>query len=375
MKRSLTTLFLVMMLIPAAASAQSFSAILSGANEVPAGDPDGSGLAVVSITGTTVRYTLFVQNIAAPTAAHIHRGVAGVAGEIVVGFPAPFSGGGVSGEVIGVSQTIIDEILANPSGFYVNVHNADFAGGAIRGQLTASGGTAIYVPVVGKVRGGAGTNFVSDLRIVNRGMSAASVTLEYFASNAAGLSAPTASKTISVAPGSQAVINDLLESQLGVTSGLGALRAISNAAVRVDSRIFNDLRSEGLGTTGFVVAGREAGEASTSGILPFLSQAPAADIGTGVGFRTNVGYFNPNATAVTATFTAHRTSDGSALGSVNVTIPPFSQLQQQAFALISTVTEADRIQSDFYVTYTASAPIFVYGAVTDNKTGDGVFIE
>jgi hypothetical protein len=26
-------------------------------------------------------------------------------------------------------------ILASPEGFYVNVHNSDFGGGAIRGQL------------------------------------------------------------------------------------------------------------------------------------------------------------------------------------------------------------------------------------------------
>jgi hypothetical protein len=26
-------------------------------------------------------------------------------------------------------------IIANPAGYYVNIHNADFPGGAVRGQL------------------------------------------------------------------------------------------------------------------------------------------------------------------------------------------------------------------------------------------------
>ncbi len=34
-----------------------------------------------------------------------------------------------------VTQAEIDAILANPSGFYINVHTTDFPGGAIRGQL------------------------------------------------------------------------------------------------------------------------------------------------------------------------------------------------------------------------------------------------
>ena len=48
-------------------------------------------------------------------------------------------------------------------------------------------------------------------------------------------------------------------------------------------------------------------------------------------------------------------------------------VQQPAFSAISSVPEASRTQSDFYVTWTSNAPVFIYGAVTDNKTGDAVF--
>ena len=35
----------------------------------------------------------------------------------------------------GVAAGLIQELMANPAGFYVNVHTADFPDGAIRGQL------------------------------------------------------------------------------------------------------------------------------------------------------------------------------------------------------------------------------------------------
>lgn len=43
--------------------------------------------------------------------------------------------------------------------------------------------------------------------------------------------------------------------------------------------------------------------------------------------------------------------------------------------MLTNVAEADRIQPNLYVTWTSSAPLFVYGSVVDNKTGDSVLIE
>jgi CHRD domain len=128
------------------AFAQLF-AILSGGNEVDtagvanAGDPDGSGMAVVLIRDTdpTLCYAILVTGIDTPTLAHIHEGAAGVPGPVVVDLTPPQTGNpGESEECISADATVLTRIRQNPAGFYVNVHDAAFPNGAIRGQLLGS---------------------------------------------------------------------------------------------------------------------------------------------------------------------------------------------------------------------------------------------
>jgi hypothetical protein len=101
------------------------------------GDPDGRGRATVTINQgqDQVCYELTVSNIAAVTAAHIHRGARGVAGPPVV-MLEPVAAQGPSKGCVSAPADVIKEIRRNPAGFYVNVHNAEFPDGAVRGQLT-----------------------------------------------------------------------------------------------------------------------------------------------------------------------------------------------------------------------------------------------
>jgi CHRD domain len=123
------------------------TARLLGGNEVPPADPDGRGRAFVDTGRTRVCFALLWSNIGAPIFAHIHRGAAGVNGPVVVLFfdvpeaegspPAalPAEITAVGGCVSGQDATVLREIRRHPSAFYVNVHNTEFPGGAIRGQL------------------------------------------------------------------------------------------------------------------------------------------------------------------------------------------------------------------------------------------------
>jgi len=109
---------------------------LLGANEVPVlGDPDGRGVATVTINPGqgTICFTLSVSDIAPAVAAHIHEAPVGVAGPVVQGLTAPTDGSS-SGCV--VNTDLAREIKADPAAYYVNVHNAEFPAGALRGQLS-----------------------------------------------------------------------------------------------------------------------------------------------------------------------------------------------------------------------------------------------
>ena len=118
-----------------AADPVTLKAALSGAAEVPVGDPDGSGAASVTVDAAKgqVCYTLSVSGIDAATMAHIHKGAVGVAGPVAVALDAPATGSSTGCKP--VAPEVIAAILAAPSDYYVNVHNAAFPKGAVRGQL------------------------------------------------------------------------------------------------------------------------------------------------------------------------------------------------------------------------------------------------
>lgn len=135
-------LFALLAALPAtalSAQSESYIADLTGAAEVPGpGAPGGTGLATLDWRdhedSLHYCYAISVENIGQATAAHLHRGAAGVAGPPVITFDTPGPRGGSDG-CVDVSPQLRREIRADPGGFYVNVHTADHPGGAVRGQL------------------------------------------------------------------------------------------------------------------------------------------------------------------------------------------------------------------------------------------------
>ena len=125
------------------AAETTLTATLAGVTEGDnPGDEDGTGTASIVIDPAegTACWTLTAENIMPVLQSHIHVGAEGESGDVVV----PLDVDGFEGSSEGCIEpmedaAILQEIVDDPAGYYVNLHTEDFQAGAIRGQLAASG--------------------------------------------------------------------------------------------------------------------------------------------------------------------------------------------------------------------------------------------
>ncbi len=121
-------------------TAASLKATLSPAEEIPGpGVKDGVGSARVDIAGPKVCSDLKATMGEKPTKAHIHQGTKGVSGPVVVDLMPAFKPGEaafMSNTCVETTPDITAQLIADPAGYYVNIHSESRPDGAMRGQLT-----------------------------------------------------------------------------------------------------------------------------------------------------------------------------------------------------------------------------------------------
>ena len=113
------------------------SARLTGSAETPKKGEEGASARVVikldAAKGRACWQFSALKKVESPTASHIHKGKKGKAGPVAVPLGGKFKAKGC----ISASKGTIRSIEANPSAFYVNIHNAEYPDGVVRGQLAA----------------------------------------------------------------------------------------------------------------------------------------------------------------------------------------------------------------------------------------------
>lgn len=132
---------------------ETFSASLSGKEEVPPTESSATGWAKFQTddNGTQVSYWVNITSLNEITGAHIHNGSAGQNGDVVVSLSGPESAEG-DNATLSLKGNITNDDLQGPlegkelsemvslmsdGTVYVNVHTDEFQDGAIRGQIAS----------------------------------------------------------------------------------------------------------------------------------------------------------------------------------------------------------------------------------------------
>ncbi len=229
--------------------------------------------------------------------------------------------------------------------------------------ITDPGSFVYVIPAAAKVAGTLGTNWLTDLVVVNSETSEVSANfffLERGRSNDDVTGQPT------VLPAFSSVKNaDVVASVFGRENTAGAIVIGADRPLDVTSRTYNDQGEDG--TYGQFIVGFPLDDALTHATASRLVQLISTE-----DYRTNIGFVNLGGESITVEISLYR-GDGSSLGSDSYNLRPFEYTQIND--IIWDFSE-DAIDDVFAVVLsnTADARFFAYASVIDNRTGDPVFI-
>lgn len=226
----------------------------------------------------------------------------------------------------------------------------------------------LYIPVAGRTQGANDTFFRTDVRLFNPSSTDdLHVTLHYLPQRMDGSNIP--GRMVTVPRRQMVVLNDIVGTFFEWPAPtVGAIRIDSNEdrdyAIIATSRTYTDTQGSG-GTYGQFIPALDESAARQKSIV--LHVTHSADVTNG--FRANVGMMNPGREAVVVTPSVVMPDGTLVAEAAAITIPPMSMAQLPFAELIGT-----RSVDHAFVHFDASAPVFTYASVVDNRTGDQFFV-
>lgn len=282
---------------------------------------------------------------------------------------ATLTDGRLSGS-IPISEDLAAQILANPGGYALQVNTAANPSGAIAGRMSL-GANEIFLPVVASAHTGL-NRWDTDLRLFNTSYDETATAMVEFFQNGWTSETPAQAVLVTIPPRGIRAFDNAMDTLFSMANGMGALRITSNVPIIATGRIFDDQRGAGRGTFGQTIAGLTACDAMSRAILTGLTSVYT---GSSEHFqqRSNIGFFNPTSQSVMVLLEL-RNDAGTVVGTRTLTLQPFLQTQLSLTGSSGLFNELSSDLQNGTVSYEASAPIFVYGSVIDNTSGDANFL-
>ncbi len=227
----------------------------------------------------------------------------------------------------------------------------------------------VTLPAAASIQGG--NPFFSDVRVFNTSYaSSVDVTATYRCFIATS-SCPTLAPRIdfTLAPRESRSFNDIVAVAFGSPDTAGGVEFEFSGPedqIVVTSRLFS---TSPLNSVGMFIPGLDEVRSYAVSVLTSIRHDPLN--GVVPGFRANVGVFNPGGFPTQVTFTIF--NGGAQVGSAVVrSVPLHSGVQVSG--IFEAAGLADLSTSNATIVVTASAPVFSYAAVLDNRTADPIFV-
>lgn len=212
------------------------------------------------------------------------------------------------------------------------------------------------VPGSAHASGSGGTNWRTDLTLVNPSAAPAPVTVWFLGANTDNATLPLpASRTVPA--GGQLVVPDVLDTLFGRSGGGALLVESGETSLSVASRTYNKLPDREYGMSLPGVAATQAIAPGETGHLVFLAKSDR--------YRTNVGFAGTTAQRGTVRVRL-RNAAGALLGEGTLELLPNGQTQMNDVfetlgAAATTIARAE---------VTGDVPFVSFATVIDNRTGD-----
>jgi PKD repeat protein len=215
---------------------------------------------------------------------------------------------------------------------------------------------------------GINAEFHSDVRVFNPTSSPVDFTPIFYRSDAGGNVVNTVQMpVVTIGPRQQLSYDNVLQSLFGQSIGVfGPIRFRTTGTLLVASGVNNVNACGTAGSrSGQGLSGIDVGQALKTGTLVQL--AASADPATG--YRSNLDFMNPGATAASVTATIRR-GDGTHLSSGTFSVGPNGLVQKRiddsgAFPGVAGTTD-----TNLWMEFASDQPILVFASVINNGSGD-----